>query len=75
VLSRAFIDKGWTNYELNAIVTQAVAGKQLLIWHHTTTEEVVEYSPTLADKVARSTSTHSVEDIAQEISELIKERA
>lgn len=77
VLSQAFIAKGWTNYELNGIVTQAVTSKQVLlpIWHNITREEVENFSPSLADKVARSTSSHSVDDIAQEIMELLQEKA
>ncbi len=74
VLSRSFINKGWTNYELDGIVTRAVSGEQILlpIWHEITKEEVIEFSPSLADKVARSTATNTVEEIASEIAELIK---
>lgn len=59
VLSPFFIAKGWTNYELDGIVTRAVSGEQLLlpIWHNITKQEVVDFSPSLADKVARSTET------------------
>ena len=73
VLSPSFIDKGWTNYELDGIVTRAVTGEQILlpIWHNITKQQVVDYSPSLADKVARSTATHTVEEIALEISELL----
>jgi hypothetical protein len=44
----------------------------LPIWHGVTKQQVIEFSPSLADKVARSTATHTVEEIAQEIAELIK---
>ena len=73
VLSKAFFEKGWANYELDGIVTRAVNGEQILlpIWHNVTKAEVIEYSPSLADKVARSTATHTVEDIGSEIAELI----
>lgn len=76
VLSHAFIAKGWTNYELDGIITRAVDGQQVLlpIWHNISKSEVVEYSPSLADKVARSTATHTVEEIAAEIAELIRDR-
>ena len=75
IISRAFTTKGWTQYELNAIVSGAISGKQILfpIWHRITGEEVARFSPTLVDRVARSTSTHSIEAIAREICELIKE--
>jgi hypothetical protein len=77
VLSPSFIAKGWTNYELDGIVTRAVSGEQLLlpIWHNITKQEVVDFSPSLADKVARSTATHTVQEIAVEISELLRSRS
>ena len=76
VLSPSFIAKGWTNYELDGIVTRAVSGEQLLlpIWHNITKQEVVDFSPSLADKVARSTATHTVQEIAAEIAELLRSR-
>jgi len=76
VLSPSFIAKGWTNYELDGIVTRAVSGEQLLlpIWHNITKQEVVDFSPSLADKVARSTATHTVQEIAAEIAELLQSR-
>lgn len=74
VLSHAFINKGWTNYELDGIVTRTVTGEQILlpIWHNISKQEVMEFSPSLADKVARSTATHTLEEIAKEIAELIR---
>lgn len=74
VLSRSFFDKGWPNYELDGIVTRAVSGEQVLlpIWHEITKKEVIEYSPSLADKLARSTATRTVEEIAAEITEVIR---
>lgn len=76
VLSPSFISKGWTNYELDGIVTRAVSGEQILlpIWHNITKQQVMDFSPSLADKVARSTATHTVDEIAVEIAELLNER-
>jgi hypothetical protein len=74
VLSPSFIAKGWANYELDGIVTRTVLGEQILlpIWHNITKQEVIDFSPSLADKVARSTATHTVEEIAKEIAELLR---
>lgn len=74
VLSRSFFRKGWTNYELDGLVTRAVSGEQVLlpIWHDITKQELIDYSPSLADKVARSTGTHTVEEIAAEIVQVIR---
>ena len=73
VLSPNFISKGWTNYELDGIVTRNVSGEQILlpIWHNITKQQVIDFSPSLADKVARSTATHTVNEIAVEIADLL----
>lgn len=74
VLSSSFIKKGWTNYELDGIITKANTGEQVMlpIWHGITKREVMDFSPSLADKVARNTATNTVEEIADEIAELIQ---
>lgn len=74
VLSKSFINKGWTNYELDGIITKAVSGDQIVlpIWHGITKQEVIDYSPSLADKLARNTSSYTVQEIAEEISVVIK---
>ena len=73
VLSQAFFGKGWTNYELDGIVTRAVTGEQILlpIWHNVSKDEVIGYSPSRADKLARNTATHTIDEIAEEIADLI----
>lgn len=74
VLSQAFFGKGWPEYELDGLVTRSVGGDQVLlpVWHNVSKQEVVSYSPSLADKLARSTATHTVEEIAAEIAEVIR---
>lgn len=73
VLSKEFIKKGWTNYELDGIITKVVTGEQILlpIWHNITKQEVIDFSPSLADKLARHTSTYTVVEIADEIANVI----
>ena len=74
VLSRAFFGRGWPEYELDGLVTRTVSGEQVLlpVWHNVTKREVMDYSPPLADRVARSTATHTVEEIATEIVDVIR---
>ena len=74
ILSREFVKKGWTNYELDGIITKSITGEQVVlpIWHNITKEEVIKYSPSLADKLARNTAMYTVEEIASEIAEVIK---
>ena len=75
ILSPAFFDKGWSNYELDGLVTREVTGGGQIIlpvWHRVTKAEVVGYSPSLADKLARSTSEFTVDEIADEVAQVIK---
>ncbi len=74
VISQEFITKRWTKYELDGIITRSVDGKQMLlpIWHNISSDEVSEYSPSLADRVALNAADHSVEEIAAEIADLLR---
>lgn len=76
VLSHDFFRKGWTNHELDGLVTRTVAGEQSLlpIWHDLEVDQVRAYSPSLADKVALSTSDQSIEDIADQIADVVDDR-
>lgn len=69
ILSKAFLSKGWTSYELDGLVTMAVNKRQVLlpIWHDISKDEVISYSPSLADKVALRTADYSISEIADEI--------
>lgn len=77
VLSQSFLKKGWTNYELDGLVSRSVSGEQILlpIWHKITKNEVIVYSPSLADKVARNTSSSTIEEMAEEIARVIRDRS
>jgi len=74
ILSKSFINKGWANYELDGIITKSVSGQQVVlpIWHDITKQEVIDYSPSLADKLARNTAISTIEEIAEEINEVVR---
>jgi hypothetical protein len=75
VLSPSFFAKGWPNYELDGLVTREVAGgRQLIlpIWHQVTKADVMGYSPSLADKLARSTADLSINVLADEIADVVR---
>jgi hypothetical protein len=77
ILSEPFFGKGWTNHELDGLVTRTVAGEQSLlpIWHELTAADVMAYSPSLADKVAMSTDQYSIDEIAEQIAEVVNDAA
>lgn len=76
VLSKSFINKGWTNYELDGIITKSITGDQIVlpIWHNITKQEVIDYSPSLSDKLARNTASTTVVEIAEEIAQVINRK-
>lgn len=77
VLSPSFFAKGWPNYELDGLVTREVVGGRPLIlpvWHKVTRADVMKYSPSLADKLARQTADVSIVDLAAEIAVVVQPR-
>src|SRR4051794_29995443 len=55
ILSRNFFRKNWPQWELDGLVQRqnSESGQLILpVWHGVTREDVLEYSPSLADKVA-----------------------
>ena len=74
VLSPSFFAKQWPQYELDGLVTMELTGKQTILplWHRLTKDDVIRESPSLADKIARSTSEFTIEQIADEIADVIK---
>lgn len=73
VLSRSYISKHWTQYELEGLFQrESNEGKLILpIWHDITKNEILEYSPVLAGKLAMSTATMTIEEIAENLQELV----
>lgn len=73
VLSEHFFRKEWTNKELDGLVALEVQGRTriLPIWHKVSKDEVANYSPMLADKVALNTSLKSIGEIADELMGLL----
>lgn len=74
VLSNSFFSKNWTQYELDGLVTKEMNGIKVIlpIWHKVSKDEVISYSPTLADKVALNTSLMSINEIANELKQLLE---
>ncbi len=73
ILSAAFCSKNWTQYELNSMVAREMNGHKMIlpIWHKISKDEVIKFSPALADKVALNTSTSSIKEIAMALSDVI----
>lgn len=75
VLSESFFSKNWPQYELNGLVAKEMHGGKVIlpIWHKVSKEEVIKFSPTLADKVALNSSLSSIAEIATQLAEVLSE--
>ena len=74
VLSPHFFKKVWTERELAGLTAREVAGRRKLIlpiWHDVGYEEVLKYSPMIADKVALDTAKMSLDEIAVGLAEVL----
>lgn len=70
ILSGHFFEKHWPEQELNGLATREVGGKKVIlpVWHEVGFEEVRQYSPTLADRLAVSTE----KGLGNVVAELLK---
>ena len=75
VLSQDFFGKNWTEYELNTLESMAITQDYVLfpVWHNISVEALREYRASLANIFGRSTASHTIEEIAIEIHEIIHE--
>jgi hypothetical protein len=70
VFSKAFLKKKkWTEHELNALFAREEPGKKgiLPIWHGITRDDLIEYSPAFADRLAKNSITDSYADIVESL--------
>ena len=67
----------WPQRELDGLVALETATPDririLPVWHKVSKDEVARYSPTLADRYALNTSLHSIDEIADRMTDLIQE--
>jgi hypothetical protein len=75
VLSPAFFAKNWTKYEMNGLVAREIEGRNVIlpIWHNITKEDILQISPSLADKVAVLTKGRTPRAVARELAKVIGE--
>ena len=73
IISKAFLKKEWPQYELNGLITREMVGKKVVlpVWFNVSFEEVLNYSPSIADKAAITGTEGNIEHVAQIISETI----
>lgn len=73
ILSEAFFIKEWPQKELDGLFAREVNGEKVIlpIWHKISKNEVLKYSPIIADMLALNTSNFTIEEIARKISDRV----
>jgi TIR domain-containing protein len=74
VLSKAFLaKKKWTEHELNGLFAREQPGKKVVlpIWHGITYADLLRYSPTMADRLAKISEDDSHESIVNSLRGLL----
>jgi hypothetical protein len=74
VLSKAFFAKPWPDYELRGLISREIGRDKVIlpIWHEVTRDEVLAFSPTLADKIAIETSKAAIGGVVVQILEVVR---
>jgi hypothetical protein len=75
VISPNFIEKPWPEYELRGLTAKEVAGVNKVIipvWHRVTLDNVLKFSPPLADKLAVVTANRTLDEIAEDVLRAIR---
>ncbi len=69
VVSSDFIGKAWPERELSGLVSREIDQSRVIIpvWHGVTRKQVLEFSPTLADRLAVRTENRTPQDIAIQV--------
>lgn len=73
ILSEAFFNKEWPQRELDGLFAREINGEKVIlpIWHKISKNEVMKFSPIIADMLALNTSSFTIEEIAKEISDRV----
>ena len=79
VLSPDYIAEGkyWTKTELDSLFQlESINGKMILpIWHNLTKKQVMDFSPSIAGRLAMNTASMTPEEIADKLQELLQDVA
>jgi hypothetical protein len=73
ILSQSFFNKNWPQYELNGLTAREIEGKKVIlpVWHNITKDEILRYSPPLADKVATVTTGNTMTRVAKALAKAL----
>ena len=73
VLSPSFFAKEWPQRELDGLAARETSGNKVIlpIWHKVSKNEVLGYSPPLADRLALNTLDYTIAELAGKLLEAV----
>jgi hypothetical protein len=73
ILSKHFLEKNWPEYELRGLTAKEIGRDKVIlpIWHRVSREEILKFSPTLADKFALQSSQYDIVTLGIKLAETI----
>ncbi|WP_461211379.1 toll/interleukin-1 receptor domain-containing protein [Desulfocurvus sp. DL9XJH121] len=73
VLSPSFLEKNWPQYELDGLTAREMQGTKVIlpVWHRITQQDILRYSPSLADKLAAN-SNEGVKAVARKLARVLE---
>ena len=73
VLSHQFFDKDWPQMELDGLVQREVNGRKVIlpIWHGVNRDDIINYSPMLADRFAVK-SSEGIKEVVNQILRVVR---
>ncbi len=76
VLSPSFFEKEWPQKELDGLVAREREGIKVIfpIWHKVEFNDVVKYSPTLADRIAAK-SSEGIDEVVDKVKRSIRDKS
>lgn len=74
IISKYFMSKPWPEYELRGLISKELGSENVILplWYGVTREQVLAFSPPLADKKAIATAGRALEHTALELLNVIR---
>lgn len=74
ILSKAFISKPWPEYELRGLSAREIGSDKIIlpIWYKITRDDILKFSPPLADKLAIITNGKNLGEVVTEVLRVVR---
>ena len=73
ILSKAFFSKNWPRYELEGLIARQMVGEKVVlpVWHGVSRDDILQYSPPLADRLALDSKTSTIQEMVDSVASVV----